>query len=280
MWPDLSSSSDDDAAVAAAPDDAAVAAPADDAVAAPADDADHVAVAVHHRRGADHSEISKMRMQLGKAKGMIKSLKREAADIICNGISAFAKHVSQVCFSRKQPLDSRIVMLAGGGTTNVALTKHGKRTYDANLCLQYGLLSAVHGQASGLASMIRSNQSSNLQHLIAMNEFDDAGMWVQDPATEAQRASGERVEGARLKSGRLWTRGKNIFLPVCNQCEHLFARKVHSNGVQTFIGADVHSPAKPLCKANAGTIADRWSNWAACCFWKWQLDRSRWPAQR
>ena len=207
---------------------------------------------------------ARLKMQLGNAKSRISKLRKKAFQVIGASIYTFGHHVSSVCFGRKQPQDRSIVMLASGGTTSISLSKHGRRTTDHDTCLKYGLVSAVHAQATGLAAMIDNQTTSNVEHIIAMNEFDDAGMWVQDPATKAERASGERVEGARLRSGRLWTRGQNIFLPVCNMCEHLFSRRLHVNGVHTFSGADVHSPSRPLCKANAGTIADRWSSWSAC----------------
>ena len=108
----------------------------------------------------------------------------------------FSNHVANVCFGRRQPTDRSVVMVASGGTADVSHAKQGRRSSDYSTCLRYGTVSAVHGQASGPAAMLSDSATSSEQHIISMNEFDDAGMWVQDPASRLREplALGPKVQ--------------------------------------------------------------------------------------
>ena len=229
---------------------------------AAAADAGAAAAARHHRAGARHTSQTQLRMQLGHARTKLTKLRERTCSIIASSVTSFSAHVASVCFGHKQANDRAIVQLAGGGTVNVVNASHGRKTFDYKTSVRYGILSAVYGQASGLASMISHSPEQQVQHIISMNEFDDAGMWLQDPASKADRAAGLRTEGSKI-AGRLWKRGSNIFLPVCNMCEQIFVRKCRSNGVEVIAAADVHSASQALCKANTGTIAHHWSKWTA-----------------
>ena len=88
-------------------------------------------------------------------------------------------------------------MLANGSTADLVHSTHGRSTTDFKTAIRYGFVSAVHGQASGLASMFSDCTESEVQHVVSMNQLDDAGMWVQDPASKAERASGHRSEGRK-----------------------------------------------------------------------------------
>ena len=189
------------------------------------------------------------------------SFRSKAAQVIASSVSRFKHHVAAVCFGHKQAADRTIAMVANGQSASIVQSSHGRRPTNFKTSIKYGTLSAVHGQATGLASMVSSNGNSQVLHIVSMNRLDDAGMCVQDPASKADRAAGRRTEGRKI-GDRLWKRGSNIFLPVCNKCEQIMVRREHNQG-HLLSAAEIHTPSTVLCKANTGTIHRNWSKWTA-----------------
>ena len=147
--------------------------------------------------------------------------------------------------------------------------KKTERSDDYKKCCSYGVLSAVHAQAQGIASFIADDDDDEeegpMQHVLSISCIDDASMWVADPATPAEKAASVKTEGMRIE-GKLWRRGGTIHLPVCNQTEHLYVRRLYDVGGQSaeiLRGLEVHSAASPLVEANASTIRHRMKSWQA-----------------
>ena len=111
--------------------------------------------------------------------------------------------------------------------------------------------------------MITDRGSSRVTSVVAVNTFDDASMWVRDPASKRDRELGLRTEGTRINA-KLWKRGKNVHLPVCTQTEDIFVRHTDCiDGSSTLRGASLHSPSQVLVEANTGAIRNRWKRWTA-----------------
>ena len=151
--------------------------------------------------------------------------------------------------------------------------KKAERSDDYKKCCSYGVLSAVHAQAQGIASFNADDDDDDdddddegpVQHVLIISCIDDASMWVADPATPAEKAASVKTEGMRIE-GKFWRRGGTIYLPVCNQTEHLYVRRLYDVGGQSaeiLRGLEVHSAASPLVEANASTIRHRMKSWQA-----------------
>ena len=136
------------------------------------------------------------------------------------------------------------------------------------VCKHYGCVAAAYAQASGMQLFMQPGpDDSKLLSSISVCTFDDSSMWMKDPAMLAERQSGARSEGMKLKNGTVWRRGKNICLPVYNQTEVVVIRRqheVHNHCEQVLRCATVHSPAQVLPMANTGTVANRRKRWNAC----------------
>ena len=73
------------------------------------------------------------------------------------------------------------------------MAKHSCK-YDQRKCQDYGCLGGVHGQATGIAAFLNPPDVVT-SSVVSITTFDDASMWVKDPASANDRASGRRVEG-------------------------------------------------------------------------------------
>ena len=131
------------------------------------------------------------------------------------------------------------------------------------------MASAVGAQVNGVAALVGDNERSDVANITVVQTFDDASMWVSDPATKADRLAGIRTEGAKIAGGKLWRRGRNVSLPVLTMTEFVGARRV-CQGPDGLLSSDfirghvVASPSQVLPKANTGTILNRWRRWYHC----------------
>ena len=236
------------------------------------DEDDDEAAAAAPPRAARHNGRAGMRNEaksipnfmLGYAKAKLKQRNAQLKRGKAANSTTFAKHVARVCFGTVAPEDAKMVATLGDESVNISQKNKGKRSDDWYKCSEYGTLSALKGQASGVARFV-GREPSEVRSIISINTFDDAEMWVKDPASAMQRKLGTRVEGARVKSGKLWKRGKTIKLPVMNLVESIFARRNHSDGPSAHSvlrGCEVHSGSAVLCRANTSTIRQHWNDWS------------------
>jgi hypothetical protein len=210
------------------------------------------------RAGHRHTHAATERIRTGWVKHRAKQLQQQI-DAQQSPRLDFAKHVSRSCFGNHSCGQSKELLVADKlGTIDVGVTHLGKRSFAYSTCIDYGTYSALQGQAAGVARFIAQ---PGAQSLIAVNTFDDAAMWVKDPAPAADRLAGTRVEGSRVE-GKLWKRGKTIHLPVMNLEERLFMR-CNSDSSSTFQSCAVHSGSSVLCKSNAATVRQSWKDWSA-----------------
>jgi hypothetical protein len=115
-----------------------------------------------------------------------------------------------------------------------------------------------------MAAFVQSRPASVVMSTTVVGTMDDASMWVRDPVPKEDRASGRRTEGACVAGGKLWRRGKNVNLPVCNSTETVGVRRLEGLGedvTNILRVAEVLSPSTVLCKANTSTIRARWKDW-------------------
>ena len=214
-----------------------------------------------HRLGENLSADTVLRIQASLARKRATEM-QEKIESLTNAMKpSFSLHCARVAFGRMAAEDRKVINIIGGGSAHMHNAKHGNASYDSRNCLQYGVVSFVHAQASGLAAFIGgSDRDGELLHTIASQTVDDSQMWVKDPATAADRAAGIRSEGRRYK-GMLWKRGRSISLPVCNHSEFLITRRRYmddTNSIDVLRGCNVISAPTALCSANAPTVYDRW----------------------
>ena len=125
--------------------------------------------------------------------------------------------------------------------------------------IQFGLPSAVAGQADGLANFVAATEETDVLHILSSATMDDASMWVKDPAPAKDRLSGARTEGSKIND-KLWKRGKRVHLPVLNATELIGVRRV-SVTCDGLSACEVHSASQVLPEANTSTVRDRWQQW-------------------
>ena len=59
------------------------------------------------------------------------------------------------------------------------------------------MVPAVEAQADGIGRFL-AEDPDEVTNIISVNVFDDASMWVADPATAHEKATGVKTEGARI----------------------------------------------------------------------------------
>ena len=238
----------------------------DEALALAADDADDTGDAAPprrgHRRGERLQPETILKMKLGHEKNKVRRAKAVAAGLANLLDSNCSNHVNRTVFSHGNPSNHQVVLLGNGRTVEIPKDKHGSRSSDLRMCRDYGVTSAALAQADGIAEFIKGDA---VRHIVDVGTFDDAAIWVKDPATALQRYMGERSEGTHI-DGKLWRRGKHIHLSCCNSTEHIYVRRdvedFNLNGSCVY-GCEVHSPTRMLVEANAATVRERWKRWVA-----------------
>ena len=207
------------------------------------------------RRGCYHTPNAKANIRHGWVKNRVRQL--ESALDTASSRPDFRKHVARTCFGNKScgPKELQVA----GSSIDIGRSALGKRSSEYATSIDYGCYSALQGQSAGIARFIDTAGTSGL---ISVNAFDDAAMWVKDPAPAADRESGKRSEGSKI-NGELWRRGKTIHLPVMNLDETLFARRHQIDSDPSFHSCSVHSGSTVLCKANTATVRQAWQDWTA-----------------
>ena len=232
------------------------------AAAVPAPASPRIAAArprINGRQGLRHPAAAIQNLVAGTVRARVKHL--ENVIQVTNQSTLFSKHVARVCFANSNPNDSKILAVSGDNIY-VSNARRGSRSNDFGLCCDYGIVSAISAQAEGIANLVGHEKTTSL---IGVSTFDDASMWVKDPAPARDRQEGRRTEGSKI-NGQLWKRGSTIHLPVTNCTETLIARRSSSGGCDgssSLRACEVHSGSTVLPKGNTATIRNAWKSWTA-----------------
>ena len=161
----------------------------------------------HHRTEEKHTLATRLKMKLARARHHLRSADQKAAILRAHIAPSFSTRVAKVCVASMQPDDHKVVMTGQSESLDMPLSRRGKQSDDYKNALKYGLYSVVSGQAEGLAELVQP--PGGAISLTSVNQFDDASMWVKDPAPKEDRASGLRSEGMKYQ-GKLWRRGNTL----------------------------------------------------------------------
>ena len=159
--------------------------------------------------------------------------------------------MANVCLGGGSPDDHKLLEIGG----DIIDKEKGNRSSDYSATIAHGDVSAVMAQAKGFAAFV-GDRPEQVSSIVSVSAIDDASMWVKDPATPAERDSGQRNEGTKIE-GKIWRRGKTIHLPAASTVETCFARRSHTEDLECLHGCTVHSGSTVLCQANTSTIRSR-----------------------
>ena len=216
-----------------------------------------------------HGESAINKIKLSWACRKLASSQASNQRLLQSQFTSFSDHAAAVTFGHKtESLHRKTLMLRNGTSTAHFLSKSGNRSESGKSMKQYGLVGVAAAQAAGLQKFLDEASPGKLIHFISASTFDDSAAWLKDPASAADRASGIRVEGTKLKTGQLWRRGNNVSLPVFNMTESIITHRQQMNDdhelVDIWRAALIHSPSQVLPRANTATIANRRDRWMAC----------------
>ena len=173
-----------------------------------------------------------------------------------------SEDVSRNVFGGAKFAQNELVLVDGQGA--MLHPRAGRDNRHRASSINRGVVSHVRAQADGMASFLTGHRRS-ICHVFTTNIFDEASMWVQKPAPTEFTVPADAALFDRHIEKWVGTKGKNVHLPVLNQCETLFVRSAPDLGdllVSVMQGCEVHSPAQPLPAANAATLRDRWCQWS------------------
>ena len=209
------------------------------------------------RRGCEHAPAAVANIRHGWVKWRVKQLESRLHDD--SSRPDFGKHIARTCYGNRSCGQCKEVAVAGSShSIDIGRSNLGTRSSEYAASIDHGSYSALRGQAAGIGRFIDHDGTDGL---ISINAFDDAAMWVKDPAPAADRQNHTRSEGTKI-NGELWRRGKTIHLPVMNLDETLFARR-YSDETSILHSCSVHSGSTVLCKANTATVRQAWLDWTA-----------------
>ena len=113
-------------------------------------------------------------------------------------------HVAQSAFGGEPlPCHKKIFLLDGDVAVPTNRNRSNASAQGFVSACKYGLVSAVGGQVHGVAALVADDEESEAANITVVQTFDDASMWVSDPATKSERLAGTRSEGVKIAGGKL-----------------------------------------------------------------------------
>jgi len=161
----------------------------------------------------------------------------------------------------RQTSSSDTFMIDGRISTSLRQGRSG--SYYNDQLRDRGSVSFVTAQAGGVRSLMDGSAGSrDVEFGFSINVLDDASMWVSAPKPEIDGPFDSQFEARMCKA--MGPRGKNVHLPVLNFCESIYSLSAPSGAQQRgqTHGAELHSPAQAMPRANTATVYDRWIRWA------------------
>ena len=175
-----------------------------------------------NRDGEHHTAGSVLKLQLAQAKSQVARLKARQSKTESVTSCSFSQHVCKTVFGHAGHDTEKLLLLRDGSTMSVPLEAAGNRSATYQSHRMYALVSAVAAQAAGLAAMLKS-QAQNITSIISSSCFDDAAMWMKDPATKSERDQGLRCEGTTV--GPETSYGNAVEKSICQliTCQNRFS---------------------------------------------------------
>jgi len=175
-----------------------------------------------NRDGEHHTTGSVLKLQLAQAKSQVARLKARQAKTESVTQCSFSQHVCKTVFGHAGHDTEKLLLLRDGATISVPIEASGSRSATYQSHRMYALVSAVAAQAAGLARMLKS-QVENITSIISSSCFDDASMWMKDPATKSERDQGLRCEGTTVGPEKSYGNAVEKFICQLITCQNRFS---------------------------------------------------------